>query len=143
LPASDFCRRKNAGTILVTYGREALYCTSCGAATVFGNAICGNCKAEITGKTTADEASAKAIAGVKQTAARKTAAINNEIQTLNRILVDTLATDHRFDWMLLGKSFLVPEPRFAFVEKELPPVPEVAEACLRSQDSKNYFLQFA
>jgi restriction system protein len=118
-----FAAGRTPGTILVTYGRETLYCTSCGAATVFGNAICGNCKAEITGKTTADEASARAIAGVKQAAARKTAAINKEIQTLNRILVDTLAADHRPDWRLLGKSFLVPEPQFAFVD-QVPPRPQ-------------------
>jgi len=118
-----FAAGRTPGTILVTYGRETLYCTSCGAATVFGNAICGNCKAETTGKTTADQASARAIADGKQAAARKTAAINKEIQALNRILIDTLATDHRFDWMLLRKPFLVPEPQFAFVD-ELPPRPQ-------------------
>jgi restriction system protein len=121
-----FAAGRTPGTILVTYGRETLYCTSCGAATVFGNAICGNCKADITGKTTADEASARAIAGRKQEAARKTAAINKEIQELGRILVDTLATDHCFDWRLLGTAFLVPEPQFAFVD-ELPPRPQVIQ----------------
>ena len=121
-----FAAGRTPGTILVTYGRETLYCTSCGAATVFGNAICGNCKAEITGKTTADEASARAIAGGKQAAARKTAAIKKEIQKLDRILVDTLATDHRYDWRLLGTAFLVPEPQFAFVD-ELPPRPQVVQ----------------
>jgi restriction system protein len=121
-----FAAGRTPGTILVTYGRETLYCTACGAATVFGTAICGNCKSEITGRTTADEASAKAIAGVKQTAARKTAAINNEIQTLNRILVDTLATEHRFDWRLLGKTFSMPEPQFAFLD-QVPPSPQVVQ----------------
>jgi len=125
-----FAAGRTPGTILVTYGRETLYCTSCGAATVFGNAICGSCKAAITGKTTADEATARAIAEGRRAAARKTAAINKEIQTLNDILIDTLVIDHRFDWRLLGNEFLVPEPQFAFVD-ELPPRPQVVQFLCR------------
>jgi restriction system protein len=66
------------------------------------------------------ESSARTIAKGKQTADRKTAAINNERQKLGRILVDTLATDHRFDWRLLGTAFLVPEPKFVFVDERSP-----------------------
>jgi restriction system protein len=121
-----FAAGRTPGTILVTYGRETLYCTSCGSATVFGNTVCANCKAEITGRTTADEGSARAIAQGKQTAASRTAAINKEIHKFDNILVDTLATDHRFDWRLLGAAFLVPEPQFAFVD-ELPPRPHIIQ----------------
>ena len=84
-------------TILVTYGRETLYCTTCGAVGIAGQRFCSNCKADVSRASVADRNFARQVAERRQEAARRTGEIHEQMETLNRILTDTLAVDHRFD----------------------------------------------
>src|SRR5208337_1024845 len=106
-----FLAARTPGFILVTYGREAvtapaqLYCTSCGAEVPATASSCGSCGVELLGKSTPDQRAALQIVEQKELATAKTIEAQKSVQQLDRLLVDSLGVDYRFDWNSLIKKY--------------------------------------
>ncbi len=112
-----FLAARTPGFILVTYGREAvtapaqLYCTSCGAEVPATASSCGSCGVELLGKSTPDQRAALQIVEQKELATAKTIEAQKSVQQLDRLLVDSVEVDYRFDWNSLIKKYPVPKPK--------------------------------
>jgi len=123
-----FLAARTPGFILVTYGREAvvapvqLYCTCCGAAIPEKATTCSSCGVDSLGKSTPDQRAALQILEQKKLATAQTIEAQKSVQQLDRLLVDSLAVDYRFDWNLLVKKYSVVRPKSRYVEP-LPKAP--------------------
>jgi hypothetical protein len=93
-----FLAGRTPGKVHVTYGRETLYCGSCGDEVIAGRRFCTTCKTHVARKGVADRESARLIAENKQAAERQTVDINRFIGQIDAALLDSLAVDHRFNW---------------------------------------------
>ena len=113
-----FMAGRTPGTILVTYGREMLYCTSCGTAAIAGSRFCSTCRADLSKASSTSQDSARAISGQKQDAAKRTADIRKRIGELDGLLTASLGLDHKFDWNSLKERFSVPPPHPASLSGE-------------------------
>ncbi len=123
-----FLAARTPGFIIVTYGREAvtapaqLYCTSCGAEVPANASSCGSCGVELLGKSTSDQRAALQIVEQRKLATAKTIEAQKSVQELDRLLVDSLGVDYRFDWNSLIKKYPVSKPKSRDV-KPLPKMP--------------------
>lgn len=110
--------KRTPSKTVVTYGRDDLFCASCGSAVSLTDAVCRVCKAELSEATTlTDRTLAQRIAAGRQEAARRTAEINQRIDQLSSILVNSLTQHHHFHWSSLKEPFTVPEPIAPVVEQ--------------------------
>lgn len=115
-----FMAGRTPGNILVTYGRELLYCNSCGTAAIAGSRFCSTCRADLSKGTSTSQDSARAISGQKQEAAKRTADINKRRGELDGLLTASLALDHQLDWNSLKDKFSLPPPHPASLSGEPP-----------------------
>ncbi len=123
-----FLAARTPGFIVVTYGREAaiapvpLYCTSCGVAVPSNASTCGRCGVDLLGKSTPDQKAALFLVEQERIATAKTIEAQKSIQKLDRLLVDSLAVNYRFDWKSRIKAYPVARPKSRDVEP-LPATP--------------------
>ena len=101
-----FLAGRTPGTILITYGMEVKFCTSCAAPTAASGRYCTACGADVSTSTACDEQSARAIAQRKQQALEKA----QQVQQVSCILSDAIKNQSCFDWNSLRQEYDIVYP---------------------------------